>query len=126
MLKKKYYTIGQVEAEISDAIIRFEKEYMGRGPLETKTYILDDMIITRLRRVLTKAEKKLLKSDSKAKGRDLIKQVRIELIESGRPLLETVIKNITKRKVRSIHTDISTTTGEKIIMFILDKPFELG
>ncbi|MGD9201493.1 MAG: DUF2294 domain-containing protein [Chitinispirillia bacterium] len=126
MLKKKFYTIGQIEAEISDAIIRFEKEYIGRGPLETKTYILNDMIITRLRGVLTKAEKKLLKSDSKAKGRDLIKQVRIELIESGRPLLEAVIKNITKRKVRSIHTDISTTTGEKIIIFILDKPFEIS
>lgn len=126
MLKKKYYTIGQIEAEISDAIIRFEKEFMGRGPLETKTYIIDDMVITRLRGVLTKAETKLLKSEHKAKGRDLIKQLRIELIESGRPLLEAVIKNITKRKIRSLHTDISTITGEKIIMFILDKPFEFG
>jgi len=126
MLKKKYYTIGQIEAEISDAIIRFEKEFMGRGPLETKTYIIDDMVITRLRGVLTKAETKLLKSEHKAKGRDLIKQLRIELIESGRPLLEAVLKNITKRKIRSLHTDISTITGEKIIMFILDKPFEFG
>jgi uncharacterized protein YbcI len=125
MVKKKYYTRGQMEADISDAITRFEKEYMGRGPLETKTYIVDDMIITRLRGVLTKAEVKLLKSDRTTKGRELIKQVRAELVESGRDILEAAIKGITKRKLRTLHTDLSTATGEKIIVFILEKPVEI-
>ncbi len=125
MVKKRYYTRGQMEADISDAVTRFEKEYMGRGPLETKTYIIDDMIIVRLRGVLTKAEMKLTRSDRRARGRDLIKQVRVELIESGRSILEAAIKNITKKKIRSLHSDISTTTGEKIIVFVLDKPVEL-
>jgi len=124
MVKKKYFTKGQMEADISDAVTRFEKEYMGRGPLETKTFIVDDMIIVRLRGVLTKAEMKLMKSDRKSRGRDLIKQVRTELIESGRTLLEAAIRSITKRKVKSLHTDISTITGEKIIVFILEKPVE--
>ena len=124
MAKKRYYTKGQMEADISDAVTRFEKEYMGRGPLETKTYIIDDMIITRLRGVLTKAEMKLIKSERKSKGRDLIKQVRIELLESGRAILEAAIRSITKRKIRTLHTDISTTIGEKVIVFILDKPVE--
>jgi len=125
MVKKKYYTKGQMEADISDAVTRFEKEYMGRGPLETKTYIIDDMVITRLRGVLTKAEMKLMKSDRKARGRDLIKQVRTELIENGRPLLEAAVRSIIKRKIRTLHTDVSTITGEKIIVFILDKPVEV-
>ncbi len=125
MVKKRYYTKGQMEADISDAVTRFEKEYMGRGPLETKTYIVDDMIITRLRGVLTKAEMKLMRSDRRAKGRDLIKQVRVELIESGRAILEAAVKSITKKKIRTLHSDISTATGEKIIVFILDKPVEL-
>lgn len=122
--KKKYYTRGQMEADISKAIIQFEKEYMGRGPLETKTYIVDDMVITRLRGVLTQAEMKLMKSERKARGRELIKQVRSELIENARSILDSVIKTITKRKVRTLHTDISTTNGEKIIVFILDRPVE--
>jgi len=113
-----------MEADISDAVIRFEKEYMGRGPLETKTYIIDDMVITRLRGVLTKAEMKLIKSERRSKGKDLIKQVRIELLESGRAILEAAIKSITKIKVRALHTDISTRIGEKVIVFILDKPVE--
>lgn len=113
-----------MEADISDAITRFEKEYMGRGPLETKTYIVEDMIVTRMKGTLTRGEIKLLKSDRRSRGRDLIKQVRCELIESGRPLLEAAIKSITKRKVRTLHSDISTVTGEKVIILVLDRPVE--
>jgi uncharacterized protein YbcI len=118
-------TKGQIEAEISDAMTRFEKEHMGRGPLETKTYLVEDMVIVRLKGVLTKAEHKLIKSDRNVRARELIKQVRIELIEDGRSILEDLIKGVLRRKVRSLHTDISTETGEKIIIFSLDRPPEL-
>lgn len=118
-------TRGQIEAEISDAMTRFEKEHMGRGPIETKTYLVEDMVIVRLKGVLTKAEHKLIRSDRNARARELIKQVRIELIEDGRSMLEDIIKGILRRKVRSLHTDISTETGEKMIIFTLDRPPEL-
>jgi uncharacterized protein YbcI len=125
MLGKTDKTKGQYEAEISEAVTRFEKEFMGRGPIETRTYIIDDMVIVRLKGVLTKAEYRLVKSERNTKARDLIKQVRIELLENGRPLLEDIIKDILRRRVRSLHTDISTMTGERFIIFTLDKmPFE--
>jgi len=114
-------TKGQIVAEISEAIIKFEKEYMGRGPLETKTYILGDMVLVRLKGVLTQAEHQLVSTGEETKGRDLIKQVRIALLEKGRPLLEAVIVSITGCKVKSLHTDISTVTGERIILFTLEK-----
>ena len=117
-------TRGQIEAEVSEAITRFEKEHMGRGPLETRTYLVDDMVIVRLKGILTKAEHKLAKAETNARGRDLIKQVRMELIETGRPLLESAVRAITRRKIRSLHADISTVTGEKIIVFTLDRPPE--
>ncbi|NLP01543.1 MAG: DUF2294 domain-containing protein [Fibrobacter sp.] len=117
---------GQLEAEISDALTRFEKEHMGRGPLEIRTYIVDDMVIVRLKGVLTKAELNLVKSDRNVRARELIKQVRIELIENGRSLLEDMIKGITRRKIRSLHTDVSTITGEKLIVFSLDRAPEIG
>lgn len=115
-------TQGQMQAEISEAIIKFEKEYMGRGPLETKTYIIDDLVIVRLKGVLTQAEYQLARTGDTSKGRELIKQMRIELIERGRPLLEAVVESITGRKVQSLHTDISTTTGERFIVFTLTAP----
>ncbi|MFZ5758459.1 MAG: DUF2294 domain-containing protein [Thermodesulfobacteriota bacterium] len=115
---------GQMEAEVSEAIIQFEKEYMGRGPLETKTYIIDDMVLVRLKNVLTRAEHQLASPGDDAEGRTLIKKVRTTLLEKGRPLLEAVVESITARKVLSMHTDISTVTGERIILLTLDGKVE--
>jgi uncharacterized protein YbcI len=126
MGRQKLVTPGQMEATISDIISRFEKEYMGRGPLETKTHIIGDLVLTRMKGILTKAELKLVHSAGKARARDLIKQVRIELLENARPLLEDLIKSVTRRRVRSLHTDISTSTGEKIIVFTLDRAPEFS
>ncbi len=80
--KRMHKTKGQVEAEISNAVIQFEKEYMGRGPKETKTFILEDMILVRLKGVLTPAEQQLTKN---ADGVELIKKVRSSLLENARP-----------------------------------------
>ncbi|MBE0537873.1 MAG: DUF2294 domain-containing protein [Phycisphaerae bacterium] len=115
-------TKGQIEAEISEAIIRFEKEYMGRGPDETRTYYLDDIVVVRLQRVLTPAEKQLAKADPTSNGRALVKQVRMELLEKARPLLEKTISDITGKNVISLHTDISTVTGERVIVFTIADP----
>ena len=114
-------TKGQVESLISDAIIKFEKEYMGRGPLETKTYIIKDMIFVRLKGVLTPAEEQLTKT---APGADLIKKTRVQLIENARPLLQSLILDVTGRQIKSLHTDISTKTGERVIIFVLEDNYE--
>lgn len=119
-------TKGQIEAEISDAIVRFELDYMGRGPEEARTYIIDDLVLVRLRGVLTPAERQLAGADGTAHGRTLVKEVRRELIEKARPLLEAIIHDITGRTVRSLHTDISTRVGERIIVFSLVGPVRLG
>jgi len=116
-------TKGELEAEISQAVIRFKKEYMGRGPLSVRTFLIEDMVLVRLQGVLTAAEQKLAEVEERSRGRDLIKQMRLELIEHGRPLLETVVEGILGVKVSSLHTDISTRTGESVIMFTLkEKP----
>ncbi len=110
------------EKEISQAIIRFEKDFMGRGPLDARTFIVEDMVLIRLKNVLTPAELKLAQSQIRERGRYLIKQVRQELIEQGRPLLDIVVKDILGIEVVSLHTDISAKTGERIIVFTLASP----
>lgn len=115
----KNKTKGQMEAEISEAVIKFEKEFMGRGPLETKTYIIDDMVLVRLKNVLTQAELKLADMHKHKDGRELVKRMRIALLEQGRPLLVEAVEKILGIKVRSLHTDISTVTGERVILFTL-------
>ncbi len=81
-------TKGQIEAEISNALILFEKDYMGRGPTECKTYIIDDMVLVRLKGVLTQAEQQLAKNEE---GTALIKKVRSNLLEQGRGLLTELV-----------------------------------
>ena len=113
-------TRGEVEAEIAQAIVKFEREYMGRGPEDTRAFIFEDVVFVRLRGVLTPAEKQLAKAEDSSAGRKLIKQIRQELLEKARVLLETIIADALGFKVSSLHTDISTSTGERIIVFTLD------
>ena len=114
-------TKGQMEAEISNALIQFEKDYMGRGPQETKAFVIEDMVLVRLKGVLTPAEQQLAKN---SEGMNLIKQVRSNLLEQGKVLLKEVIEKISGIKVISLHTDISTKTGERLIIFILNENIE--
>lgn len=112
-------TKGQIEAEITEAVIRFEKEFMGRGPVEAKTYLIDDMVLVRLKGVMSRAEQQLASEGDAARGRDLVKQVRREALERGRALLDAVVRDALGVDVVSLHTDISTVTGERVIVFTL-------
>ncbi len=116
----------ELETAISEAIIRFEKEFMGRGPVETRTFLMGDLVLVRLKKVLTPAELKLAESKDPQRGRYLVKQTRQELIERGRPLLDAIILDVFGVPCISLHTDISTKTGERIIVFTLERTPEFS
>lgn len=113
---------GKLEAIISNNMIAFQREQLGRGAESAKTYIMDDMILIRLKGVLTAAEKQLA---SQEKGKALIKEMRYQLEEIIRPKLETMIEEITGIKVISLHNDISTKTGERIDVIVLAQKIDL-
>ena len=112
-------TQGEIEAAISEGVSRFEQDYMGRGPKDIHAHLIGDLLVVRLQGVLTAAEQHLVKSLPAEKGRDLLKQVRTHLIETSRPFMEAMIQEITGVKVLTMHHDISTVTGEKVILFTL-------
>lgn len=114
-------TKGQLEAEISKAIVAFEREFMGRGPAEVKTYVLQDMVLVRLKGVLTTAESQLVK----AEGVELVKLVRTKLLETGRDLLKKSVSELTGSEIVSMHSDLSTKTGERVIIFVLSENVEV-
>jgi uncharacterized protein YbcI len=113
---------GEIEAAICAGVSRFEQEYMGRGPKDVHTHLVGDLLIVRLQGVLTAAEQQLVKTLTPEKGRDLLKQVRTQLIETARPLLEAMVLNVTGCTVVSLHHDISTMTGEEVVVFTLSEP----
>src|SRR5713101_5638633 len=112
-------TQGEIEAAICEGISRFEQDYMGRGPKDIHAHLVGDLLVVRLQGILTAAEQQLVKALPAEKGRDLLKQVRTHLMETARPVLEVMVQEITGVKVLSLHHDISTLTGEEVVLFSL-------
>ena len=113
----KTKTRGETEAEMTQAVIKFEKEYLGRGPLDARTFFIQDMILVRLRGIITPAERKLAES---REGQNLVKETRRQLFESSRPLIEEMVTQIIGCQLVSLHTDMSVKTGERIIVLTVD------
>ena len=114
-------TQGEIESAVCEGISRFEQEYMGRGPKHIHAHLIGDLLVVRLQGVLTAAEQHLVTTHPPEKGRDLLKQVRTQLIETARPILEQLIQETTGVQVISLHHDISVVTGEEIVLFTLSE-----
>jgi uncharacterized protein YbcI len=110
---------GEIEAAICAGISRFEQDYMGRGPKDIHAYLIGDFLVVRLKGVLTVAEQQLVATLPAEKGRDLLKQVRVHLVETARPTMVAMIQEVTGVEVVSLHHDISTVTGEEVLIFTL-------
>lgn len=114
-------TKGEMEAAIRNAIVKFEQDFMGRGPEDVRAFIVRDMVMVRLRGVLTPAERQLAKT---ADGIEMVKRLRQNLIAQGRERLCEQMVDITNTKVAALYTDIDAQLGERIIVFTLERDLE--
>jgi len=114
-------TKGQLESKISEAVSRFEMEQMGRGPEKIRTIIFQDLILIRLKGFLSTSEKSLAQTKE---GIELVKKVRTALFENARDGLENAIKSVLDASIISTYSDVSTKTGEKIIVVVMDRNIE--
>ena len=117
----KGLTKGEIESAIRNAIIKFEQEFMGRGPEDVRAYIVRDLVVVRLKGVLTPAERQLAKS---AEGVDMVKRIRQTLIAQGRDRLFEQVNEITGAKALALFTDINAQIGEKVLVFTVDRDLE--
>lgn len=114
-------TKGQIEAAITTAISQFERDFLGRGPKNARAFIVADMAIVRLMGILSPAEQKL---GEESGGVELIKQMRSRLIEGSAGVLIQLVEEATGSRVTTMHTDISSRTGERMFVFGLDRNLE--
>ncbi len=112
---------GQLEDAISVAMTKFERDFKGRGPSETRTHLLGDMVLIRMKGVLSAAEQHLLEKEGPVSGTELVKHLREILIEKGRHQIESIISGILGRKVISLYADISTVVDERVIVLTFDR-----
>lgn len=113
-------TIGQIEDAIAKDVTRFYADVVGNGPRQARAYISHDMVIVRLKGNTHPYEHVLLR---KSKGIEMVKQLRTAVLESVVDELQEIIEKHTGGNVVSVHADSSTRTGERFVLFILDKQF---
>jgi CheY-like chemotaxis protein len=122
----KTLTQAESQAAICDGIVRFQEEYLGQRSGQFHAQFVKDLLVVRIQGALTRAERQLGKSSSPEMGRNLIKQVRKQLLETARPMLESLVHEVTGVRVTSMHHDISTVTGEEVVLFSLVKEPQFG
>ena len=127
---------GEIEAAVCDGVSRFQQEFVGRGPRDIRAYLLGGLLVVQLQGVLTPAERQLIAprggggnghgdgngngfDHDGGNGRALLKQVRAHMVATGRPRLEEMVEAATGVKLVSVHHDISTVTGEEVLVFSL-------
>ena len=86
---------GDVRTAISDGLVALLKEYYGRGPERTRTYVSDDLVVCLLRGGFTRVEQTLLETGH---GDDVIRQ-RMVFQDVMRDRFEEVVEHATGRKV---------------------------
>jgi len=119
--KSKTLTQTESEAAICEGISRFQDEYLGWQSERILAHFIKDLLVVRILGALAVGERQLSKASSAEKGRDLIKQVRNQLLELARPMLDSLVHEVAGVKVLSMHHDISTVTGEEVVLFSLIK-----
>lgn len=112
-------TKGQIEAAVTAALTQFERDFLGRGPREARTFVVQDLVLVRMKGILSNAEQQISLEPG---GVELIKQVRSRLIEGSDAALARLVEAETGVSVVSMHTDISTRTGERVFVFGLEQP----
>ena len=86
---------GDVRTAISDGLVALIKEYYGRGPDRTKTYVMDDLVVCLLRGGFTRVEQTLFQAGH---ADDVIRQ-RMAFQDVMRDRFEEVVETATGRKV---------------------------
>ena len=135
---------GEIEAAVCDGISRFQQEFLGRGPRDIHAHLIGSLLVVRLQGALTPAERQLIAprhepgdgngtgdgddrpdiahGHDSGNGRALLKQVRAHMVATGRPRLESIVEKAVGVKLVSVHHDISTVTGEEVLVFSLAEP----
>ncbi|MCC6907129.1 MAG: DUF2294 family protein [Phycisphaerales bacterium] len=119
--RASHRTRGEIEGAVCRGMCQFEQEYIGRGPSDVHAHLIGDLLVVRLQGVLTAAEQRMVETRSVGQGRDLLKQVRTLLIETAQKQISSMIQVITGAKVVSMHHDISSVTGEEVVVFSLSQ-----
>jgi uncharacterized protein YbcI len=107
---------GELLTNISNALVRLHKEYYGKGPTKTKTFVVDDTVVCILRGGFTAVERTLVSS-----GRDdAVKVIRHAFQEAMGSRFTQVIEDALERKVIAYLSQVHTGPEVSVEVFLLE------
>jgi uncharacterized protein YbcI len=106
---------GARSLEISNAMARLHKQYVGRGPTNSRTTIDGDLVVVLLEGGYTRAEQTLEDND---KG-DLVAAARLGLQDAMRQAMIEVVQEVVGRTVRSFMSANDLRRNLQVEVFVL-------
>lgn len=114
-------TKESIEAEVANAVVRFQREQQGRGATQVRAHLQGDMVVVRCGGIFTPTEARLVTSEE---GRRLIRSSRQELRSINGSEIEAVIAGLVGCAVVRSYYDISVDAAEQIEVYILSEDVE--
>ncbi|MEA2150481.1 MAG: hypothetical protein QOD69_2311 [Solirubrobacteraceae bacterium] len=112
-------TGGQLLAAISTSIVAILREHYGRGPMQAKTYVLDDIIVVVMRGTgFTPLEQTIMNDD----GADRVVAMRDEFQRVMAARYKQTIKDLTGRNVVAFLSQAHVEPDITIEIFFVDGP----
>lgn len=109
---------GQLTAAICNAVVRIQREYLGRGPNKARASIRDDTIVVLMQDTLTRAEQSLV-----ADGRqEDVMRIRQSFQRTMRPDIVAAVEELTARKVVAFMSDSHIDPDLACEIIVLDGP----
>jgi uncharacterized protein YbcI len=101
--------------EISNAIARLHKEFIGRGPTNTRTTIDGDLVVCLLEGGYTRAEQTLAENDNT----DLVAAGRLGLQDAMRAAMTAAVEGALGRSVNSFMSANDLERNLQVEVFVL-------
>ena len=107
---------GLQSAAISNAIVHITREYTGRGPTRSKTYVNRDAVTVILQETLTQGEQRLIAAGQA----DHVMHTRRLFQRAMQDDMVAAVEQLTKRNVVAFMSDTSADPDYAIEAFVLE------
>jgi uncharacterized protein YbcI len=107
---------GVLLAQVSNAMVRIHKEHWGKGPTKARTIYAEDIVLTRLDEIFTKAEATLIGAGREEEVRNMRLAFQRELEHE----FVGAVERLTGRKVQAYISEIHARTNMGVELFVLE------
>ncbi|OGS45822.1 MAG: hypothetical protein A2539_05480 [Elusimicrobia bacterium RIFOXYD2_FULL_34_15] len=107
-----------IEYKISQEISKILRTQLGEYSDNIIVQIIEDNIIIRIKNILTPAERQII---GKQEGVKLVSELKNNIFEKVKPILEKIIINTTNAEVIDIYSSVDIKNNERVGVFTLNK-----